>query len=80
MPLSALEAKTRKREIVYARQIVMFLAVGMGLGSLAEVGAQVGGKDHATVLHARKTINNLLDAGDKKTTVEVKDILAKLHE
>jgi len=51
--------KTRLREIVYARQMGMYFARELTTNSLAEIGREFGGKDHATVLHGVKTINNL---------------------
>lgn len=61
LPIELLKSKTRKREVVQARQIVMFFAKSMTKSSLASIGAQCGGKDHATVLHACRTVNNLID-------------------
>lgn len=52
---------TRKREITQARQICMTLAYEYQLGSLYTVGKFYGGKDHATVLHAKKTVKNDCD-------------------
>ncbi|MCK5692958.1 MAG: chromosomal replication initiator protein DnaA, partial [Bacteroidales bacterium] len=56
--LEQLQSKTRKREIVQARQVAMFFSKSMTKSSLATIGSQIGGKDHATVLHACKTVNN----------------------
>jgi len=53
--------KSRKREIVQPRQIAMYFSMKNRLGSLTEVGWQIGQKDHATVLHACKTVANLCD-------------------
>lgn len=61
LPIELLKSKTRKREVVQARQIVMYFAKSMTKSSLASIGAQCGGKDHATVLHACRTVNNLID-------------------
>ena len=61
MPIELMKSKTRKREVVQARQIAMFYAKNMTKASLATIGAQCGGKDHATVLHAYRTVNNLID-------------------
>ena len=61
LPSDAISSKTRKREIVQARQIAMYFAKSMTKLSLATIGSQIGGKDHATVLHACKTVNNLID-------------------
>ncbi|MEN8117940.1 MAG: chromosomal replication initiator protein DnaA [Bacteroidota bacterium] len=77
MPVEALQAKTRKREIVQARQIAMYFSKSLTKYSLASIGAQIGSKDHATVLHACKTVNNLKDT-DKNFRQFVEDIEKKL--
>jgi len=77
MPVDALQTKTRKREIVQARQITMYFSKSLTKYSLASIGAQIGNKDHATVLHACKTVNNLKDT-DKNFRQYVEDIEKKL--
>ena len=77
MPVDALQAKTRKREVVQARQIAMYFSKSLTKYSLASIGAQIGSKDHATVLHACKTVNNLKDT-DKNFRQFVEDIEKKL--
>lgn len=72
-----LKSKTRKREIVQARQIAMFFAKNLTKSSLAAIGSVVGGKDHATVLHACKTVNNLIDT-DKRFKLYIDEIEKKL--
>jgi len=52
--------KTRKREIVIARQVSMYYMKENTRLSLAHIGAYFL-RDHATVLHACKTVNNLRD-------------------
>ncbi|MDD2562860.1 MAG: chromosomal replication initiator protein DnaA [Salinivirgaceae bacterium] len=59
--LEELKSKTRRREIVQARQIAMYFAKSLTKESLATIGTNIGGKDHATVLHACKTIKNLME-------------------
>lgn len=54
-------SKTRKREIVQARQIAMYLSRNHTKSSLATIGSQIGGKDHATVLHSCNTVSDLMD-------------------
>jgi len=56
-----LQLKTRKREVVIARQICHHISKNNNLGSLAEIGYRFGKKDHATVLHSSKTILELLE-------------------
>ncbi len=63
--IEQLKSKTRKREIVQSRQVAMYFAKIYTKNSLASIGSQIGGKDHATVLHACKTVNNLMET-DKR--------------
>ncbi len=70
---SDMKSKRRSRSIAYPRQIAIFLIRELTSHSLSEIGAQFGGRDHTTVLHAygkiareiqtddqtRKTINHL---------------------
>jgi chromosomal replication initiator protein len=72
-----LHSKTRKREIVQARQVAMFFSKNLTKSSLATIGSQIGGKDHATVLHACKTVNNLMDT-DKRFRMQIDEIEKKL--
>ncbi len=72
-----LQSKTRKREIVQARQIAMYFSKTLTKSSLASIGAMIGGKDHATVLHACKTVNNLMDT-DKRFKSQIESIEKKL--
>lgn len=77
MSVDQLNSKTRKREVVQARQIAMYFAKTMTKSSLATIGASIGGKDHATVLHACKTVNNLLET-DKGFKAYIDEIDKKL--
>ncbi len=75
----AIKSKTRKREIVQARQIVMYFARTFTKMSLSNIGLEIGGKDHATVLHACKTVNNLIDT-EKTFKGYIDDIKKKLEQ
>jgi len=77
IPIDIMQSKTRKREIVQARQVSMFFSKNMTKSSLASIGAQIGGKDHATVLHACKTVNNLIDT-DKHFRHQIAEIEKKI--
>ncbi len=77
IPVDTIHSKTRKREIVQARQIAMYFSKSLTKSSLTTIGAQIGGKDHATVLHACKTVNNLMDT-DKKFRLQIEEIEKKL--
>jgi chromosomal replication initiator protein len=77
VPLDVLNSKTRKREIVQARQLAMYFSKMHTKNSLATIGLHCGNKDHATVLHACRTVNNLIET-DKQFRVYVDDIDKKL--
>ncbi|WP_321307707.1 chromosomal replication initiator protein DnaA [Marinifilum fragile] len=77
LPIDVLQAKTRKREIVQARQIAMYFSKTLTKASLASIGSQIGNKDHATVLHACKTVNNLMDT-DRGFKTQIDEIDKKL--
>ncbi len=77
MDVETLQSKTRKRHIVQARQLAMFFAKKFTKASLASIGSQIGKRDHATVLHACKTVDNLAST-DKQFNKFVDDINKKL--
>lgn len=60
VPPSELRAKKRTRNIVLPRQIAMYLARQLTAQSLPEIGNAFGGKDHTTVLHSCKKIEQSL--------------------
>jgi len=66
-------SKTRKRQIVQARQIAMYMSRNLINCSLSTIGSEIGGKDHATVLHACNTVNDLMTT-DKSFRQYVTDI------
>ena len=61
LPVDTLKAKTRKREVVQARQISMYLAKKFTDLSLKMIGQHFGGRDHTTVIHACQSVLNLMD-------------------
>ncbi len=77
LDVETLQSKTRKRHIVQARQLAMFFAKRMTKASLASIGSQIGKRDHATVLHACKTVDNLTET-DKQFRKYVEDLTKKL--
>ena len=77
VPIDMVKSKTRKREIVQARQISMYLAKLHTKTSLKSIGAFFGGRDHSTVIYACQTVDDLIDT-DKKFKGYVADIQKKL--
>lgn len=58
--MRSINSKSRKREIVWARQAAMSLCKKYTTQSVSRIGQVVGGRDHATVLHAIKNVEDLL--------------------
>lgn len=56
-----IQTPSRKQEIVQARQVTMFFAKKYTESSYAHIGKVVGGRDHATVIHACKTIKDQIE-------------------
>ncbi|MFK5972752.1 MAG: chromosomal replication initiator protein DnaA [Flavobacteriaceae bacterium] len=77
MDVATLQSKTRKRHIVQARQLAMFFAKKFTKASLASIGSQIGKRDHATVLHACKTVDNLAET-DKQFRKYIEDLTKKI--
>lgn len=73
LEVSSIHTKSRKHEIVQARQIAMFLAKDKTDYSTARIGKLIGNRDHATVLHAFKTIKELEEV-DKSFHEEMEEI------
>jgi chromosomal replication initiator protein len=61
---NSLRAKTRKQEIVLPRQVAMFLAKKLTRASLKTIGLHFGGRDHSTIIHACKSIEQDMEMDD----------------
>ena len=75
---SILQTKSRKREIVQARQITMYLSKKYTDCSFSLIGKMIGKKDHATVLHACKTIKDQIDI-NKSFRSSIEEIESQLR-
>ncbi len=60
-----LKAKTRKKEIVIARQVAMYFAKEYTNHSLKSIGYHFGGRDHSTVIHAVQSVNDMIDIDNR---------------
>ena len=65
VPVELLKDKTRKRAIVQARQLSMFLAKQFTNHSLKSIGKFFGGRDHSTVIHSCQAVQNLMETDDE---------------
>jgi len=66
--------KTRKKEIVMARQLAMYLSNQLTKSSLKSIGLHFGGRDHSTVIHACRAIEEgvLIDKNLKETVDNIR--------
>jgi len=70
--IDEIKSKTRKRNIVQARQISMYFSKKLTSSSLCVIGKHFGNRDHSTVIHACQTVNDLKDTDP--------EYLSKLNE
>ena len=79
LDIESLHSKTRKRNVVQARQLAMFFSKKYTKNSLSTIGSQIGQRDHATVLHACKTVENVIDT-DRAFKKYVSDLETKFSD
>ncbi len=77
--LSDLQGKRRSRSIAFPRQLCMYLARDLTRHSLEEIGGHFGGRDHTTVLHAYRNIDQLCDQ-DESIRGLVQQLLAGITQ
>lgn len=79
LSVDAISTKSRKLEVVQARQIAMYLSKNLTKNSLSTIGNYIGQRDHATVLHACKKVMDLMDTDKhfKKNVEEIEERLKK---
>jgi chromosomal replication initiator protein len=73
-----LKENTRKREVVIARQISMYLAKKYTKNSLKEIGKHFGGKDHSTVIHSIQVVDSQLEV-DRKFKEEIDELKKRIN-
>ena len=75
VPADKLHGQTRKRQIVIARQLSMYLAKLFTNQSLKTIGENFGGRDHSTVIYSCKTVQDMMD-----TDLIFKDTVSDLEK
>jgi chromosomal replication initiator protein len=74
MTQQELLSRTRVPHIAYPRHVAMYVACKITSQSLPNIGKHIGGYDHTTVLHARRRITGLLEAGDEAARRDVEAV------
>jgi chromosomal replication initiator protein len=77
--LAELKGDKRSQDIVYPRQVAMYLARELTDLSLPKIGAKFGGRDHSTVIHAKDKISKLL-VEDREAFNLVQDLTARIKQ
>ncbi len=75
LDLEKLHSKTRKREVVLARQLSMYLSKEFTSQTLKDIGKNFGNRDHTTVLYSIKAVQDLMD-----TDLLFKDMVKELQK
>lgn len=79
IPVDVIESKSRKHEIALSRQMCMQISKKLTNLSLKSIGAHFGGRDHSTVLHSCRAIDNYLET-DKHVRSEYEKIMSQLKK
>jgi chromosomal replication initiator protein len=77
--LDELTGERRSQNIVYPRQVAMYLARELTDSSLPRIGKAFGGRDHTTVMHATSKIATLMVA-DRSVYNLVQDLTARIKQ
>jgi chromosomal replication initiator protein len=79
VPRNELLSSRRSRDVVRPRQIAMYLAKSLTSRSLPEIGRRFGGRDHTTVLHSVRKVEQLMSQ-DGDLTQEIELLRRMLEE
>jgi chromosomal replication initiator protein len=75
------QGRTRKREIVQARQVAMYFSKQLTKHSLKTIGLHFGGRDHSTVIHAVRSVEDQIDTdGSFREMVSAVEKKLELHQ
>jgi chromosomal replication initiator protein len=74
IPENKIREKTRKKEIVLARQLAMYFSKELTKNSLKTIGLHFGGRDHSTVIHACSSIEQM-----HNSDVSMKDLIDSIR-
>ena len=77
VPLENMKAKTRKKEMVIARQVAMYFAKEYTNHSLKSIGFHFGGRDHSTVIHAVQAVNDMMET-DARFKLSIEELKKRL--
>jgi chromosomal replication initiator protein len=77
LSVADLQSKTRKKEIVIARQVAMYFCKEYTEHSLKSIGYYFGGRDHSTVIHAVQAVSDMMEV-DARFRASVEELKKKI--
>jgi chromosomal replication initiator protein len=77
--MAELTGERRSQNIVYPRQVAMYLSRELTDSSLPKIGKQFGGRDHTTVIHATSKIARLIRE-DRSVYNLVQELTARVRQ
>lgn len=82
IPENSLRAKSRKQEVVFPRQVAMYLAKTCTRASLKTIGLHFGGRDHSTIIYACRSIEQSMsdDEGSRAVVEQLGKKVSYLSE
>ncbi len=76
--VDVLRGKSREHQVAWARQMAMYLLREETATSLHQIGDQLGGRDHTTIMHGCARVAKAI-AEDQQARQDVMDLRASLH-
>lgn len=67
-------SKSRKRELVKDRQVIMWILYNDAHGSLAKIGGEFNGRDHSTVIHSKYAVDDGISTKDDMITRRIESL------
>jgi len=78
VPVNHIREKNRVKEVAHCRQIAMYISKNYTNNSLKTIGLNFGGRDHSTVIHAIKTVEQLKQS-DVSVVKDINNIVSSLY-
>lgn len=79
VPMHQIRSQGRKREVVVARQLIAYYCSQYTDLTLKEIGTMIGDKDHTTVIHSKRRVLGLIQAGDRYVCTAIEKINKRLE-
>lgn len=73
--ISDIKSPKKNKNIVFSRQIAMYLARKLTHASFPDIGDKIGGRDHSTIIYANNKIKNIIE-----TDVKIKNLIEEIED